>query len=170
MSDQPFIDNWPLWDEPLSKITAALDIAAAREKLARRFNRRPVRLPKAVEIERACRLGATPQRWAMVTGALQFLLCRTEDVYRPCCRNLAYHANGKLWCVDCKRPRGKLSPKVIEALSKVIAIYPEARNQVHILRDKTELPNETEPAADTVARDTSASEAPLEHDGQPEVC
>jgi hypothetical protein len=37
----------------LSKITAAFDIATAREKLARRFNHRPVRLPKAVEIERA---------------------------------------------------------------------------------------------------------------------
>jgi hypothetical protein len=53
VDEQPFIDTWPLWDEPLSKITAALDIAAAREKLARKFNRRPVRLPKATEIERA---------------------------------------------------------------------------------------------------------------------
>jgi hypothetical protein len=44
---------WPVWDEPLSKITAALDIEAAREKLARRFNRRPVRLTKVIEIERA---------------------------------------------------------------------------------------------------------------------
>jgi hypothetical protein len=41
------------WDEGLSKITAAFDIAAAREKLARRFNRRPVRLPKSIEVERA---------------------------------------------------------------------------------------------------------------------
>jgi hypothetical protein len=39
MSDQPFVDHWPVWNEPLSKITAAFDIAAAREKLARRFNR-----------------------------------------------------------------------------------------------------------------------------------
>lgn len=52
MDDQPYVD-FPLWDEPLSKITAALDIMAARERLARRFNRRPVRLPKAEEIERA---------------------------------------------------------------------------------------------------------------------
>jgi hypothetical protein len=50
---QPWIDDWPLWDEPLSKITAALDVEAAREKLARRFNRRPVRLSKLTEIERA---------------------------------------------------------------------------------------------------------------------
>jgi hypothetical protein len=42
-----------MWDEPLSKVTAAFDIAAAREKLARRFNRRPVRLPREIEIERA---------------------------------------------------------------------------------------------------------------------
>jgi hypothetical protein len=52
VDEQPFVD-FPLWDEPLSKITAALDIAAARERLARRFNRRPVRLPKKVEVERA---------------------------------------------------------------------------------------------------------------------
>src|SRR5262249_33655604 len=95
------------------------------------------------------------QGWVMVAGALQFLLCRTEDVYKPCCRNLAYHANGKLWCVDCRRPRGKLPPKVIEALSKVIAIYPEAQNQIHILRDKTELPDDDyEPATDPVGSDT----------------
>jgi hypothetical protein len=53
MDEQPFIDHWPVWDEPLSKITAALDIAAAREKLARRFNRRPVRLSRVIEIERS---------------------------------------------------------------------------------------------------------------------
>jgi hypothetical protein len=53
MDEQPFIDTWPTWDEPLSKITAAFDIATAREKLARRFNQRPVRLPRATEIERA---------------------------------------------------------------------------------------------------------------------
>jgi hypothetical protein len=53
--EQPFIDHWPVWDEPLSKITAAFDIEAAREKLARRFNRRPVRLAKVIEIERAWR-------------------------------------------------------------------------------------------------------------------
>jgi hypothetical protein len=53
MDEQPFVDFWPMWDEPLSKVTAAFDIAAAREKLARRFNRRPVRLPREIEIERA---------------------------------------------------------------------------------------------------------------------
>ena len=42
-----------MWDEPLSKVRAALDIAAARERLARKFNRKPVRLSKAIEIERA---------------------------------------------------------------------------------------------------------------------
>jgi hypothetical protein len=53
MDEQPFVDHWPVWDEPLSKITAAFDVAAAREKLARKFNRRPVRLSKEVEVERA---------------------------------------------------------------------------------------------------------------------
>jgi hypothetical protein len=52
-TDQPWVE-WPtLWDEPLSKIPAAFDVAAAREKLARRLNRRPVRLSKAVEVARA---------------------------------------------------------------------------------------------------------------------
>jgi hypothetical protein len=103
--------------------------------------------------------------------AYRFLLCRKADTYKPCCRNLAYHANGKLWCADCKRPRGKLAPRVIEALSRVIAIYPEVRAQVHILRDESELPNgETEQTADTLAGDTDVSAAPLEHDGQSEIC
>jgi hypothetical protein len=53
MDAQPWIDEWPMWDEGLSKITAAFEIAAARETLARRFSRRPVRVPRAVEIERA---------------------------------------------------------------------------------------------------------------------
>jgi hypothetical protein len=51
--EQPWIDNWPSWDEPLSKIPAPFDIARAREKLARRYNTRRVRLGKAVEVERA---------------------------------------------------------------------------------------------------------------------
>jgi hypothetical protein len=53
LDEQPWITDWPTWDEPLSKITAAFDVAAAREKLARKFNRRPVRLSKEVEVERA---------------------------------------------------------------------------------------------------------------------
>ena len=52
MDEQPFVDNWPFWDEGLSKFPATLDIEAAREKLARQFNRR-VRLSKTIEIERA---------------------------------------------------------------------------------------------------------------------
>jgi hypothetical protein len=35
---QPYIDDWPVWDEPLSN--AAFDIEAARLKLARKFNAR----------------------------------------------------------------------------------------------------------------------------------
>jgi hypothetical protein len=52
-NEQPWVEHWPLWDEPLSKLPAAFDIAAAREKLARRFNARRVRLPKRDEITRA---------------------------------------------------------------------------------------------------------------------
>jgi hypothetical protein len=53
MNEQPFVDHWPTWDEPLSKFPAAFDVAAAREKLARKFNQRPVRLAKEVETERS---------------------------------------------------------------------------------------------------------------------
>jgi hypothetical protein len=42
--DQPWVDDWPMWNEPLSKIPAGIDIQAARAKLAHRFNVRP---PKA---------------------------------------------------------------------------------------------------------------------------
>jgi hypothetical protein len=38
VTDQPRITDWPMWDEPLSKIPAPLDIKQARQRLARRFN------------------------------------------------------------------------------------------------------------------------------------
>jgi len=53
--EQPFIDEWPLWDEPLSKFPAPVaraDIATARLRLAQKFNRA---LPKAIEVELAWR-------------------------------------------------------------------------------------------------------------------
>jgi hypothetical protein len=66
VSDQPWIDFWPgvdvapspraQWDEPASKVTAAIDIQTARYKLARRFNRRVPDIPLSVrahEIDRA---------------------------------------------------------------------------------------------------------------------
>jgi hypothetical protein len=37
-NEQPFVDAWPMWDEPLSKIPADVDIDRARERLARKFN------------------------------------------------------------------------------------------------------------------------------------
>ena len=54
--DQPFVDHWPVWDEPLSKVVAALDIVAARWRLALRFNARLPKKPLMVldrEIDRA---------------------------------------------------------------------------------------------------------------------
>jgi hypothetical protein len=57
--DQPFIDEWPLWDDPLSKVVAPFDIQAARWRLALRFNSRPPEIPPALgerQIDRAwCR-------------------------------------------------------------------------------------------------------------------
>ena len=53
---QPYVDVWPQWDEGLSKRPVALDIVAARWRLARRFNSRLPVKPRAVrarEIDRA---------------------------------------------------------------------------------------------------------------------
>ena len=50
-TEQPFIDRWPQFDEVLSKFPAPVDIEAARIKLARRFNSKP--LPKATEVDLA---------------------------------------------------------------------------------------------------------------------
>src|SRR6516165_10591560 len=102
---------------------------------------------------------------------MQFLLCREDDITKPCCRNLAYYRNEKLWCVDCKRPRGRLPPKAIAAMLVLLNTYPDIMSQTHVLRDKTELPDgEKKEATDTRAGDTSISGAPLEHGGQTEVC
>jgi len=51
--EQPFIDYWPMFEEACSKLPAPVDIASARIRLARRFNRRP--LPKRVEVDLAWR-------------------------------------------------------------------------------------------------------------------
>jgi hypothetical protein len=98
---------------------------------------------------------------------MQFLLCREADNLRtkttkgPCCRNLAYYRNGKLWCADCKRPRGRLPPKVIASLLVMLNTFPGIKNKTHILRDKSELPDEIEQeAADTLAGDSSANALP----------
>src|SRR5262245_10814060 len=37
--DQPFIDNWPLFEEAYSKFPVLADVVEARLKLARKFNR-----------------------------------------------------------------------------------------------------------------------------------
>jgi hypothetical protein len=73
---------------------------------------------------------------------MQFLLCRDADVTKPCCKNLAYFRNGKLWCADCRHPRGRLPPRVIAALLVILGIYPDIMKETHILRDRSELPDE----------------------------
>jgi len=52
-NEQPWVTSWPMRAEDLSKIPVGLDMAAARERLARKFNSRPVRLGKEAEIERS---------------------------------------------------------------------------------------------------------------------
>jgi hypothetical protein len=49
--EQPWIDDWPLFEEAHSKFRVLADIEAARVRLARRFNRRP--LPKQIQVDLA---------------------------------------------------------------------------------------------------------------------
>jgi len=49
--DQPWVDRWPMYEESHSKFPCLADVEAARIKLARRFNSRP--LPKATEVRLA---------------------------------------------------------------------------------------------------------------------
>jgi hypothetical protein len=60
---------------------------------------------------------------------LHFMLCRVQDVL-PCCRNLAYFANGKLWCEDCKRGRGKLSPTATGVFTELAKAFPVGTMEV----------------------------------------
>jgi hypothetical protein len=48
--EQPWIDRWPMFEEARSKFPVLADIAQARLKLARKFNRAP---PKYADIELA---------------------------------------------------------------------------------------------------------------------
>jgi hypothetical protein len=61
-NEQPYVDRWPLFEEGYSKFPVLADVAEARIKFARRFNRS---LPKQVEIELSWREHArarTPNR------------------------------------------------------------------------------------------------------------
>jgi hypothetical protein len=50
--EQPFIDEWPMFEEAHSKLPVLADVEAARLRLAKKFNRV---LPKTVEVELAWR-------------------------------------------------------------------------------------------------------------------
>jgi hypothetical protein len=50
--EQPFVDEWPMFEEAHSKFPVLANVEAARLRLARKFNQR---LPKDVEIELAWR-------------------------------------------------------------------------------------------------------------------
>jgi hypothetical protein len=49
MTDQPWIDEWPMFEEAYSKFPVLADVEAARVKLARKYNSKG--LPKHIEIE-----------------------------------------------------------------------------------------------------------------------
>jgi hypothetical protein len=58
--DQPFIDDWPMFEEAYSKFPVLADVVQARIKLARKFNRT---LPKQVEVDLAWREHGHARGW-----------------------------------------------------------------------------------------------------------
>ena len=48
MDEQPWIDDWPMFEEAHSKFPVLADIESARVRLARKWNSR--RLPREIEI------------------------------------------------------------------------------------------------------------------------
>jgi len=57
MDEQPWVDQWPIFEEGFSKFPVLADITAARIRLARKFNRA---LPRDVEVTLA---RAEHERW-----------------------------------------------------------------------------------------------------------
>jgi hypothetical protein len=60
MDDQPWIDDWPMFEEAHSKFPVLADIETARLRLARKFNRA---LPKNVEVELSWQEHARGRKW-----------------------------------------------------------------------------------------------------------
>jgi len=50
MDEQPWIDDWPMFEEAHSKLPCLADVKGARIRLARKFNRT---LPRDVEVNLA---------------------------------------------------------------------------------------------------------------------
>jgi hypothetical protein len=73
-------------------------------------------------------------------NGMRLRLERKEDK-KGCCQNIAIIRAGKaphvgeLRCAECDRHRGWLPKEAANWLLTVLAFWPEAKNDVHVLRD-----------------------------------
>jgi hypothetical protein len=70
---------------------------------------------------------------------LRFKLERKTDRKQPCCNNIgivrALNKIAEIRCADCGRPRGELCKKAVQWMLTVLAFWPAALKDVHVLRD-----------------------------------
>jgi hypothetical protein len=72
---------------------------------------------------------------------MRFKLETVGAVRGSCCRNITVvriGSNGRadLSCPDCKSYRGRLSESAISGLLEILRLFREARDEVHVVRDK----------------------------------
>jgi hypothetical protein len=75
-----------------------------------------------------------------MSAFLKFKLDRKNDRVRPCCRNFAtarFEENSatELRCCGCGELRGSLSRADVNRLLDLLAHFPEAQHDMHIIRD-----------------------------------
>jgi hypothetical protein len=67
---------------------------------------------------------------------MTFKLERKTDLKEPCCSDFAIVAHpAELLCKKCGKHRGSLSPEATSWILNFLAFWPEARFDVHVLRD-----------------------------------
>jgi hypothetical protein len=78
--------------------------------------------------------------WTSIAG-IRFKLETVGAVKGSCCRNIAVvriGSNGRadLSCADCKAYRGRLPEHAITGLLEIFKLFPKAKDEVHVVRDK----------------------------------
>ena len=72
---------------------------------------------------------------------MRFKLETVGAVKGPCCQNITVvriGSNGRadLSCADCKSYRGRLSENAISGVLEILRLFPDAKNEAHVVRDK----------------------------------
>lgn len=72
-------------------------------------------------------------------SGLRFKLDRKADTKQRCCNNVGIvrvpNGIAEIRCADCGRPRGELCREAVRWMLTVLAFWPEALKDVHVLRD-----------------------------------